>query len=567
MILEKKWRLLFALMILAAVPLSAQQSKPAAEAYNGAARRPKLVVMIVVDQFRADYVEKFRGQWSGGLKRLVEEGAWFRAAAYPYSATETCVGHSTISTGALPLSHGMVANQWWDRDSQSMVTCTSDPNVKNVAYGGGTTSGGDSAWRMLVPSFAEELKFQSGAGTRVVTFSIKARAAITMAGHKADAAVWLDTKSGAWVTSTPYTVQSFVEDFAKTHPIAEDYGKTWALSLPTDQYLYANPAVGAEIVDGWGPTFPHALRGKEGGSKPDASFYYQWNTSPYADTYLTKMAEAAVDALGLGKANGSMDYLGVSYSSVDYVGHTFGPKSWEIQDMLVRLDQDLVDLFNHLDQKVGRGNYVVAVSGDHGVAPTAADAEEAGFPAGVIPIPVLKEKIEKALEPFHLPSPAIVRMSENDIYFAPGVYAQLQKNPAALKAVVEAVTSLPGVAAVYSSDELAERANSLSRTHNAAEFSYFPGRSGDIFVLQRPYWRLENANNAEAKKGAGHGSAYYYDQRVPILMMGFGVKHGEYFNLATPADIAPTFAALTGITLSTKDGRVLSEALVEASGK
>ncbi|HVM75341.1 MAG TPA: alkaline phosphatase family protein [Candidatus Saccharimonadales bacterium] len=539
------------------------QGAAAGDGRAKAAAKPKLVVMIVVDQFRADYVEKFREQWSGGLKRLLDEGAWFRSAAYPYAATETCVGHSTVSTGALPLSHGMVANSWWDRDTQAVVTCTSDPNTKNVAYGGGTTSGGDSAWRMLVPSFAEELKFQSGAGTRAVAFSIKARAALTMAGHKADAAVWLDTKTGAWVTSAPYAVQPFIDEFVKAHPIAQDYGKTWALSLPADKYLYPNPAVGAETVEGWGATFPHALRGKEGGSKPDASFYYQWNTSPFADTYLTKMAESAVDALALGKANGAMDYLGVSYSSVDYVGHTFGPKSWEIQDMLVRLDQDLAELFKQLDQRVGRGNYIVAVTGDHGVGPTGADAEQAGFPSGVIPIPVVKERVEKALEPFHLASPAVARMSENDLYFALGVYEQVEKNPAALQAVVDAVTSVAGVAAVYTSDELKERATSVSNPRNAAVLSYFPGRSGDLFVLQQPYWRFESANNAEAKKGAGHGTPYYYDQRVPILMMGFGVKHGEYFEPATPADIAPTLAALTGITLATKDGRVLREALTK----
>jgi predicted AlkP superfamily pyrophosphatase or phosphodiesterase len=356
-------------------------------------------------------------------------------------------------------------------------------------------------------------------------------------------------------------VQPFIDEFVKAHPIAQDYGKTWALSLPADKYLYPNPALGAETVEGWGASFPHALRGKEGGSKPDAAFYYQWNTSPFADTYLTKMAERGVDALGLGKASGAMDYLGVSYSSVDYVGHTFGPKSWEIQDMLVRLDQDLADFFRHLDEKVGRGNYVVALTADHGVAPTAADTEQAGFPSGVIPIPVLKERVEKALEPFHLLSPAIARTSENDLYFVPGVYEQLQKNPAALKAVVDAVTSVPGVAAVYTSDELKERATSLSNPRDAATLSYFPGRSGDIFILQRPYWRFESANNAEAKKGASHGTPYYYDQRVPILLMGFGVKHGVYFAAVTPADIAPTLAALTGITLATKDGRVLREAL------
>jgi hypothetical protein len=137
---------------------------------------------------RADYVDKFRSQWTGGLQRLVQQGAWFRDAAYPYAASETCVGHSTISTGAFPTSHGMVANAWWDRASQSMVTCTSDPKAKNSGYAGFTAKGGDSAWRMLIPSFAEELKFQTGGATRIVTFSLKARASITMAGHKADAA-------------------------------------------------------------------------------------------------------------------------------------------------------------------------------------------------------------------------------------------------------------------------------------------------------------------------------------------------------------------------------------------
>src|ERR1700691_3298180 len=133
--------------------------------------RPKLVVVLVVDQMRADYIDKFLGQWNGGLRRLVEEGAWFRDAAYPYAATETCVGHSTISTGAFPATHGMVANAWWDRETQKMVTCTADPNAKNSGYAGAAAKGGDTAWRMLIPSFAEELKFQTGGATRVVTFS------------------------------------------------------------------------------------------------------------------------------------------------------------------------------------------------------------------------------------------------------------------------------------------------------------------------------------------------------------------------------------------------------------
>src|SRR5438874_3945340 len=167
----------------------AHASLKKAEASSG---RPKLIVLLVVDQMRGDYVDKFKSQWSGGFKRLLQEGAWFHEAAYPYAATETCVGHATISTGALPADHGMIANAWWDRDSQKMVTCTSDPNVKNAAYGGSSVSGGDSAWRMRVPAFSDELRFQSGGASRVVSFSLKARAAITLGGHKADAVTWFE---------------------------------------------------------------------------------------------------------------------------------------------------------------------------------------------------------------------------------------------------------------------------------------------------------------------------------------------------------------------------------------
>ncbi|MDP9148242.1 MAG: alkaline phosphatase family protein, partial [Acidobacteriota bacterium] len=249
-----------------ATPKRSAQAKSSAPV-----QRPKLVVMLVVDQMRADYVDKFRGQWSGGLKRLLDEGAWFREAAYPYAATETCVGHSTISTGSFPASHGMVANSWWDREHQKMVTCTNDPAAKNIAYAGGSAKSGDSAVRMQMPAYAEELKIQTGGGTRVVTFSLKARAAITMAGHKADAVTWFDD-SGALVTSSVYGAMPFVEDFAKKNPVAADYGKTWGLSLPKDAYWYDEKTQGAAKVDGWTDTFPHPLRGKDGSTAADGAF-------------------------------------------------------------------------------------------------------------------------------------------------------------------------------------------------------------------------------------------------------------------------------------------------------
>ncbi|MGB8494634.1 MAG: alkaline phosphatase family protein [Candidatus Acidiferrum sp.] len=529
--------------------------------------RPKLVVMIVVDQMRGDYVEKFRGQWTGGLKRLVEEGAWFREAAFPYAATETCVGHATISTGAFPASHGMIANSWWDRNQQKMVTCTSDPNAKNVAYAGGSTKGGDSAVRMQLPSFAEELKFQTAGATRVVTFSLKARAAITLAGHRADAATWLDSSTGAWVTSSTYGTMPFVEEFAKKHPLSEDYGKTWSLSLPESAYFYDEKATGAAPPGEWSLTFPHPLRGKQGGSSADEVFFEHWASSPFADTYLTHMAEAAIDSLGLGIAGGT-DFLGVSYSTVDYVGHAYGPRSREIQDILVRLDKDLGELLAHLDQKVGRGNYIVALSADHGAVPVPEDMARTGVDAGVLIIPELQERMEKALELFNYPKPAIARLAKGNVYFSPGIYARLQQDPAALRAVMDTTLAQPGVAAVYRAEDLSGAVSSSSQIRTALTLSYFPSRSGDLFIVPKPYWLVGGSPAGKrGGSGTGHGTPYNYDQHVPLLLLGYGIQPGEYFRAVTPADIAPTLAALCGITLATRDGRVLAEALHTRASK
>lgn len=543
---------------------SAKKSGPAASQPEGrkhaASDKPKLVVVLVVDQMRADYVDKFQGQWKGGLKRLVEEGAWFREAAYPYAATETCVGHSTISTGALPRTHGMVANSWWERESQRVVTCTADPNVKNVGYAGAEVKGGDSAWRMLVPAFAEELKFQSGGAPRVVTFSLKARAAATLAGHKADGATWFDPAAGAWETSSAYPTVPFVEDYAKAHPAREDYGKTWALALPPSAYLYDEKAKGASLSPGGEATFPHPLRGKAGGSEPDSAFYEEWEASPFADTALTKMAEAAVDSLRLGK-NGGIDYLGVSYSSPDYVGHAFGPRSWEIQDVLIRLDEDLGDLFAHLDQKLGRGNYVVVLSADHGVVPVPEDMQQTGVDAGRLHLPEVQQRVEKALEPLNYPKPAIARITGSDIYFAPGIYGRLKSDAPAMKAVLEAIQSVPGVEGVYRAEQLADQPRANSPLQEAMALSFFAARSGDLFIVPKAYWLLDFSAGEAPRYGTGHGTPWGYDQRVPLLLMGFGIRSGQYFGAATPADIAPTLAALCGITLAPRDGRVLGEAL------
>ena len=568
--LAKLLSLALSLALLHAPLLSAQSVSRKLPANSA---RPKLVVVLVVDQMRGDYVDKFQSQWTGGLHRLVTEGAWFHEAAYPYAATETCVGHSTISTGAFPASHGMVANEWWDREKQELVTCTADTSVKNIPYPSAMPSNppaspaptfGDSIAKMLIPAFADELKFQSGGATRIVTMSLKARAAITLAGHQGDAVTWFDGYTGNWLTSSAYPQAPFVADFVKAHPVASDYGKTWSLLLPESAYRYDKTAVGAGPPAGYGATFPHPLHGNGTTSAPDPSFYLQWSTSPYAETYLAHMAEAAIDQLHLGQQS-STDFLGVSFSSVDYVGHAFGPRSWEVQDELARLDRDLATLFAHLDKSVGRGNYVVAFSADHGVAPVPEDFRKKGIDAGRLNTLEVKQRIEAALEPFHYAKPAVMEVGGADIYFSPGTYARLKTDPRAMQAVLDAVQSVPGVARVYSAEEVADRPLIDHSFLTAEAAGFYKPRSGDLLMVPKPYWIWDYApSNAPNRGGTSHGTPYYYDQRVPVILMGSAIRRGTYYESATPADIAPTLATLCGITLATRDGRTLHEALTES---
>jgi Type I phosphodiesterase / nucleotide pyrophosphatase len=419
--------------------------------------------------------------------------------------------------------------------------------------------------RMLTPAFAEELKYQSPAGARVVTFSLKARAAITLAGHRGDAVTWFDAGNGAWTTSSAYGVAPFVEEYTKAHPVSADYGKTWTPLLPESEYLYNKKAIGAVAPPGAGDTFPHTLRGKPGSTALDASFYAEWQGSPYAETYLAQIAAAAVDKLGLGKGS-STDYLGVSFSSVDYVAHAFGPRSWEVQDELARLDRDLAGFFAHLDQAVGRGNYVVALSADHGGAPIPEDLKQTGVDTGWLNLVAVKDKVEKTLDDLNYGKPTVANIGASDIYFTPGTFEKLHGDAKALKAVKDAILGVPGVAGVYTAQELENRPATDSPLRFAEAASFFKARSGDLLIVPKPFWLWDfSTPNRPRQYGTTHGTPYFYDQRVPIIFMGFGIRRGQYFGAVTPADIAPTLAALCGITLASRDGHVLSEALLSRS--
>ncbi len=565
---EERVRRLFTLLSLALIvwlaavpaPLAGQVASAPAAAPASAGPGPKLVVLLVVDQMRADYVDKFGRHWTGGLRRLIDEGAWFREAAYRYMMTVTCVGHSSIATGTLPRTHGIIANDLWDGEAGKSASCVNDPDTTLVSYGRPMAGSATSTRRLRVPVLADELRAQETVPPRIVSLSVKDYAATTLAGRRADAVVWMSPAARTLMTSSAFTSQpvSWVASFLKAHPIEADFGKTWTKLLPESAYLYADDEVGERTPVRWSRTFPHAIKG--GGDAPDDEFYNLWVESPFSDTYLGKLAEASIDALKLGQEAGT-DYLAVSFSALDFVGHDFGPRSHEVQDVLARLDRTLASLLAHLDTAVGRDRYVLALTADHGVSPVPEQMAALGLDAGRVVTSDLTARIDKALEPFLGPGNKVARVVYEDLFFAPGVYEKLRANPQAMQAALEAARSMPGIARVFSADDLANTHGTAGDDiERAASGSFFPGRSGDFIVIPRPYYQFVASRSRTS--GTTHGSPYWYDRRVPLFLFGQGIRGGHYLTVAEPIDIAPTLAFLCGITLPAADGRILNEALV-----
>lgn len=513
---------------------------------------PRLAVILVVDQMRADYVDRFQRDWTAGLKRLVTNGAWFRNAAYPYLGTVTCAGHATISTGAYPHVHGLAANQWWDREARRQMACTEDPSATNIGYDGPGKEH-NSGYRLNVPTFADVMRTERGA--HVVTLSIKARSAIMLAGHGADAVTWMSDPLDVWLTSTAFSAApvAAVKSFIAANPVDADFGKTWTRVLPAPRYREKDDGEGERPPPGWTSTFPHELKGTAG--KADASFRVQWDISPYADAYLGRMAAALVDAMQLGR-HATTDVLGVSFTATDRIGHKFGPRSQEIQDQLARLDRVIGTLLDHLDASVGRDKYVVALSADHGVTPIPEQLVRAGADAGRVQPADVVERIEAKLRPALGPEPHVAMLDGRDmnLYFTPGVYEKLVASPSLLAEVVKAIESVPGVRRAYRAAQLRHPQPSSDPWLRPAALSYVEGRSGDIVIALKPRW-------ISSTEAATHGVATPDDQRVPILLMGAGIKRGRYDQPASPADIAPTLAALCGITLPSAEGSRLRPAL------
>lgn len=541
-----KLKILFVAFVTAVVatPLQAQQP------------RPRLLVLLVVDQFRSDYVDKFQQQWTGGLRRLLTEGARFRQVDYPYFDTVTCPGHATIATGNVPSTHGMVMNTWWDRQQRAEVTCTRDMSTAVVSYGRPISGYGDSAATLRTSTLADELRVQVSPSARVIGFSLKARAAIPLAGHRPDAVAWFDD-SGTWATSTAFSTTPVreVAEFIGRHPVENDYGKTWDRTLPSSAYLYEDPAIGAHASSGRTPSFPHPLRGTS--NAPDRAFYAQWQSSPYADEYLSRMALDVATRMNFGRGDRT-DMIAIGFSALDKVGHDFGPDSHEIQDVLIRLDRTLGVFLMGLDRLVGAGNYTVALTSDHGVSPIPERMTAAGVDAGRVLVADVTTAVETSLQRALGPGRYVARIVDGEVYLLDDAWDRVRSDPAAVAAVRRSVRAIPGVLDVYARDRIEANQFEDDPIGRRLAHSYDEERSGDLIVVLRPYWLMYLGATT-------HGSPYGFDTRVPLLLMGKGIAPGEYLEPVSPVDIAPTLAFLSGVTLPGAQGRVLTEALVQTA--
>jgi len=516
---------------------------------------PKLVVILVVDQMRTDYIAQYGHTWTQGLHRLLQGGAWFTEAAYPYLKTVTCAGHATISTGTFPSTHGMILNSWYDRKSGKMLNCTDDERVSVVSYGEPLRGMGASPGLLRAETFADTMVSQDPfKKSRIVTFSMKARSAIMLGGNKADAVTWFDTGKGLWITSRAYTLNPvpFLARFIQKNPVERDFGKAWDHSMPVEQYKYADEDPLEKPGGGWSTAFPHELKGK---GKQDAAFFEQWRDSPFADDYLGAMAIDAIDQLKMGQKDRT-DLLAVSFSALDAVGHDFGPRSHEVQDVLFRLDATIGKILDHLDKSLGAGNYVVALSSDHGVATIPEHLRAEGTDAGRVVGTDVQRAAENFLQQRLGPGKYVARNTYTDLYFEKGVEERIEADPEMEKGLKEALLAVPGVGWVYSAADLKDKKNSPDRMERAAALSYFSERSGDWTIVPKLNWYFR------ASDATTHGTAHWYDSHVPVIFYGFGIKPGHYSEAATPADIAPTLAHILGFPMKAAEGVVQSEALL-----
>jgi predicted AlkP superfamily pyrophosphatase or phosphodiesterase len=499
-------------------------------------RAPSLVVVIVVDQFRYDYLTRFRGDYRGGIDRLLREGAVFTDAQYVQAPTVTAVGHSVITTGATPSVSGIVGNAWYDRETGRQVTSVCDDNAHTV--GADTPAPGTrcedsdpaSPRRLLVSTVGDELRGQSEA-SKVIGISLKARSAVLPAGHRATGAFWFDDRTGRFVSS----------DF---------YGK----QLPAWVDAFNRRELPKAYVERKWDGFPAWDFHPETGSlRP----YERLAASPWGNELVASMAEAAIDAERLG-LRGVTDILCVSFSSNDYVGHAAGPDAPEVRDLAMRTDALIGSLIDNVTARLGTSAPLFVFTSDHGVAPLPEQQAANRMPGGYVYLD-LEDAARTALSGQFGPAAYVAGVVDNAIYFDRKVLAAQKVDlETACRVVADALRRIPQVhlARVFTGAQLASGTGG-DRVERAFGNGYFPARSGDLLVVFEPYWMIFSKSSKTT-----HFSAYSYDTHVPLILLGPRVQPGSYHARVEMNDVAPTLSVLLNLgSPSGSSGRVLAEAI------
>ncbi len=503
--------------------------------------KPKLVVGIVVDQMRYDYLTRFESKFGeGGFKRMMREGFNCKNNHFNYVPTYTGPGHASVYTGTTPKYHGIISNNWYDKEVKESVYCAQDNSVESV---GTTDSAGKmSPNRMLTTSFADENRLFTQMRGKSIGVAIKDRGAILPAGHTANAAYWFHGKDeGVWITSSFYRddLPQWVKDF-NTSDAAESYFKVWDTYQPIETYKesgsdlnkYERGFTGKETA-----TFPYdlaALKSENGG-------FDILKTTAYGNSLTVDFAIAALNGESLG-IDDETDVLAVSFSSTDYVGHNFGVNSKEVEDTYIRLDKDLERFFNVLDETVGQGNYTVFLTADHGAVDVPAYLQSVKIPAGYLDYNDRKERFTKFLESNYGTKDIVENVSNNQIFFNKAKLKELNLNIHEVEqALVDEQISYPNIAKVYTATAMNSN-NFTTGIEALLQNGFNQKRSGDVIVVD------DIAHIAYSRTGSTHGSGLNYDTHVPLLFFGAGINKGETFEKTVIPDIAPTISALLGIS-------------------
>lgn len=505
-------------LLLAALQFTAQ-----------AADKPKLLLTIVIDQFRYDYLTRFRSEYRAGLARLLNEGAVFTDARYPQAPTVTAVGHSTVMSGAPPSLSGIIGNEWYDRTARARVTSVSDGNTRLL--GADKDGPGSSPRRMLVSTLPDELKIAEKAD-KVIGISIKDRSAVLPAGHMADAAYWFDSSSKKFVTSTyyRYDTRAWVAAFNLRVPLSPYQHEKWK-------------ALDAKPED---PPFCFM-------SKDDGEPVCDFDATPYSNVMLEDFAENAIKEEDLGRHK-HMDVLALSFSGNDYVGHAVGPDSPQVRDISIRTDRLIGKLLDFLDTQLGKGNTLVVLTADHGVAPVPEENVDRKMPGGRLNNAQIAKVLDAALAERFGKGDWILNSGGEVVYLNLDTMADRKVDPAeARRVAAQAARSIPHIARVFTRDQLENGEPAADRVGAAVLMGYYGARSGDLVLIPEPYYLF-------GAGGTGHSTPYGYDNHVPVIFWGPGIRHGVFHEPVRVNDIAPTLAALFEVeTPSGSIGRVLSE--------